>query len=241
MKKLVLTIASVAGLSLAGYSQGTVFFDNNAANGYVVTSANGASSSAVDNTYAVAGSFNVQLFGLAGNVQSVSGLTGINAYNYLNPANLISDGFVAAGGGGAATTGSAGGFAVGAAATIAGSPGVFPFGNGNPGSTVVAVVAWTGSASTFAAALTQWQAGSIFMGILAFEQQLGPGGTSPVPELGLGWNQIPNSPNSVANGGSLGAGQDLIMTANAVPEPSTLALAGLGGFGMLMAMRRKKA
>jgi hypothetical protein len=28
---------------------------------------------------------------------------------------------------------------------------------------------------------------------------------------------------------------------SAVPEPSTLALAGLGGFGMLMAMRRKKA
>jgi hypothetical protein len=27
----------------------------------------------------------------------------------------------------------------------------------------------------------------------------------------------------------------------AVPEPSTLALAGLGGFGMLMALRRKKA
>ena len=31
------------------------------------------------------------------------------------------------------------------------------------------------------------------------------------------------------------------VTTSAVPEPSTLALAGLGGFGMLMAMRRKKA
>jgi hypothetical protein len=30
-------------------------------------------------------------------------------------------------------------------------------------------------------------------------------------------------------------------TVSAVPEPGTLALAGLGGFGMLMALRRKKA
>ena len=32
-----------------------------------------------------------------------------------------------------------------------------------------------------------------------------------------------------------------VTSAAPVPEPSTLALAGLGGFGMLMAMRRKKA
>lgn len=32
---------------------------------------------------------------------------------------------------------------------------------------------------------------------------------------------------------------EVVLTA--VPEPSTLALAGLGGFGMLMALRRKKA
>ena len=32
-----------------------------------------------------------------------------------------------------------------------------------------------------------------------------------------------------------------VYNVTSVPEPSTLALAGLGGFGMLMAMRRKKA
>jgi hypothetical protein len=38
---------------------------------------------------------------------------------------------------------------------------------------------------------------------------------------------------------SLGGTYNLDLTS--VPEPSSLALAGLGGFGMLMAMRRKKA
>ena len=37
------------------------------------------------------------------------------------------------------------------------------------------------------------------------------------------------------------AGLQNFTVASPVPEPSTLALAGLGGFGMLMAFRRKKA
>ena len=242
MKKTLLAISMLASATLIGYSQGGVYFNNSTANGYVVTSANGASSSAADATYAVAGSFTAQLWAINGNVQSTSGLTGIDAYGFLNPANLVSDNFnqvVNVGN----VAGSDGIFATPTAASVQNNVGAFPYVNGNPGSGVVAVVAWTGSATTFATALTQWQAGSIFMGILAFEQQFGPGGQSPsTPDLSQGWNQLANSPNSAANSIG-GSSQDLIMTKqpSGVPEPSTLALAGLGGFGMLMAMRRKKA
>lgn len=46
--------------------------------------------------------------------------------------------------------------------------------------------------------------------------------------------------NTPASGPLIGM-QGFTVSLVAVPEPSTLALAGLGGFGMLMAMRRKKA
>lgn len=46
---------------------------------------------------------------------------------------------------------------------------------------------------------------------------------------------------TVAGSGDVGVGGMQPFSVYAVPEPSTLALAGLGGFGMLMAFRRKKA
>lgn len=46
----------------------------------------------------------------------------------------------------------------------------------------------------------------------------------------------------LTNFGDNGPGMpNMFVAAVPVPEPSTLALAGLGGFGMLMALRRKKA
>ena len=74
------------------------------------------------------------------------------------------------------------------------------------------------------------------MGILAFVQPLGAGGLDPnVPDLGLGWNTLPNSTQSSAQGGD----EDLIMV-KAVPEPTTLAIAAMGGLSLL-GLRRKKA
>jgi len=236
MKKLALTIAAVAGASLVGYSQGTVYVNNDSANGYVVTSAYSDTSSAVDATYANAANFSVQLFMLTGNVQSTSGLTGLDAYSFLNPNDLTLNNFVA---GTAVGSGSAGVFSIGNATTTP-NTGSDSLTTGPGISTVVALVAWTGAYATYSAALTAWNAhtAGVDIGILAFEQALAPGGTDPtVADLSLGWDTIANSPNAAANGGN----QDLILTANSVPEPGTLALAGLGGFGMLMALRRKKA
>jgi len=58
----------------------------------------------------------------------------------------------------------------------------------------------------------------------------------PPPTPGSGVNLLISKATPV-NG--LVVGSDLVMTP--VPEPTTLALAGLGGFGMLMALRRKQA
>ena len=74
------------------------------------------------------------------------------------------------------------------------------------------------------------------MGILAFVQPLGAGGSDPECS-GPGWarNTLPNSTQSSAQGGD----EDLIMV-KAVPEPTTLAIAAMGGLSLL-GLRRKKA
>ena len=224
MKKLTLTIAVVLSAALSGFSQGQVNFENANANGYVIqSSADHTAASA--NSYVQSSAFTAQLWALSGPTTTVPGA--VDSYGYLAPSALLSSGF--------AFTGT----------SIAGSAGAFgPVTAVVPGTsantTVLAVVCWTGASTTFAQALSAYNAGTAFMGILAFAQQIAgapPAGLTGQTDIAIGWNALANSPLSGAKDGS----QDLIMTVGAVPEPSTLALAGLGGFGMLMAMRRKKA
>jgi len=100
-----------------------------------------------------------------------------------------------------------------------------------PADAVIAVVAWTGGYSTYAAALAS---GTSDIGILVFVQGVGPASPSPYTEdISTGWNSTPNSPTSAANGGN----EDLILSP--VPEPGTMALAGLGSLSLFL-LRRKK-
>ena len=66
--------------------------------------------------------------------------------------------------------------------------------------------------------------------------------TANDPHATVFFSQATSNPNA---GPPIAAGNFSLMPSvtllTSVPEPSTLALAGLGGFGMLMAMRRKKA
>ena len=69
MKKLILTITATVGVSMAGYSQGNVAFNDESTygEGYVVLDSNGHLSSSTAN-YVAASDFTVQVYALAGNV-----------------------------------------------------------------------------------------------------------------------------------------------------------------------------
>jgi hypothetical protein len=100
--------------------------------------------------------------------------------------------------------------------------GVVP-GVGASGTAFIQVLTWSGAATY---ALAQTTSGAWYGSSTIFSQTIG----STVPAA-------PSTPTPA----SLALPANIIETTAAVPEPSSLALAGLGGFGMLMAMRRKKA
>jgi len=82
------------------------------------------------------------------------------------------------------------------------------------------VVAYNGSSYTDTSSTFRGRSGAFTMASLPIDT------LSTVPLLGDNGQAMPNF---------------FVAQVAAVPEPSTLALAGLGGFGMLMAFRRKKA
>lgn len=228
MKKLILTITAVAGASLTAFAQGQVGFANADANGYVVTSSLPDTSSSAAGTYALAASFTTELWALPSPTSTTGGLSGLDAYGFLNPINLTSDGFseVTSVGNVAGVEGS---FSAALNAIIPGT---------TSGNTVLAVVAWTGAATTFAEALAAYQNGTGYLGILAFVNPVGPASPTPYSgDISTGWNLLQNSPRTAAVGGITGSTEDLILTT--VPEPTTMAMAALGGLSLL-ALRRKK-
>jgi len=221
MKKLAITIAAVAGASLTAFSQGQVNFENANANGYVIeSSASHTATSA--GSYVQSASFTAQLWALSGPSTTVP--AAVDSYGYLAPSSLASSGFSLVSG--TTTAGSAGAFNAGTVVV----PGT------TSANTILAVVCWSGTWANLATAL----ANQAYVGVLAFQQTIGPAQPSPidpaVADVAIGWNTLANSPLSAANSGN----EDLIMTqATVVPEPGTMALAALGGASLLLFRRRK--
>jgi hypothetical protein len=234
MKKLILTATAIVGAAMGAYAQGVVFFNDTAyptVPGYVVTDVNGHLSSSTAN-YVATPNFTAALYQMPGNVTSLSSLTAQpDAYGYLTPAQLATDGFTLVGTtlGGSANLQSDGYFD-GGTSTLTGTAGGYSLGSSSYTSfDVLALVCWTGTSANLAAAITA----NADVGIFAFVNPIGPGGSDPhVPELS-GWPTT-LSPANTANDGF----PELILAP--VPEPCTLAIATLGGLSLL-GLRRKKA
>ena len=106
------------------------------------------------------------------------------------------------------------------------SGGTYPVtGVASGGSGYIEILAWTGQYSSWAAAQAANTEGVFASAAPVIFQQGGFGGGQ-------------NAPGDLT---AMPAINMLQVPVVGVPEPSTLALAGLGGFGMLMAFRRKKA
>jgi hypothetical protein len=221
MKKIILTITAVIGASLSGFSQGQVAFENVNANGFVATDPNGHTTGSTSGYVQQTASFDVACYSI--DVTTTSGLNGLDSYGYLNPLDLTSDGFTQDAVAGSLTplVGTAGAF----------GPQTAIINGVVSANAVIAVVVWTGGYTTYAAALAS---GTSDIGILVFVNAVGPAPQSPyTADIATGWDSLPNSPTSAANGGN----EDLILSA--VPEPGTMALAGLGSLSLFLLLRKK--
>jgi len=220
MKKLILTLLVITGATFSGYSQGVINFDNTPTGyGSVVVNNSGV--------FSYSGSFTVALF--AAVPTAVTLAQGPDAYGQLTYSQFLADSFTLA----ATTTGGGqyGTFS-GGTATL-GVAGGYSAGNYTVND-YVALAAWTGGYANLAAAVTANAA----YGIITFVNPVGPGGASPnIPNLS-GWLGVTPTPADATFEGS-GYPNDLIMTVHAVPEPSTMALAALGGVSLLLFRRRK--
>jgi len=226
MKKL-LTITAIAGLALAAYSQGSVDLQNQGGG------INGAIDLNTDGTLSLATSFTVALYyGDVGGAAVTTPLANADQYGQLTYAGFEADSSELA-----ATPALT-------ANELAGNPGLFNGGVATLGisgsysggaytsSDVLVLAAWSGTYATLAQAV----AANAEVGFLTFINPVGPGGSDPHVPLLTGWQALTPTPAAVAFEGGLGY-PDLVMSP--VPEPTTLALAALGGAAMLL-IRRKK-
>jgi PEP-CTERM motif len=203
MNKLLMGMA-LAGSTLAALGQGSVLVDNQTAVGGIAIYIAG-------NYYT--GPYGVEIWAKTGAIGA-----NINAFNGNNPAtayaNLSVDGYQLA------TTFADRTMTMSFPGTLV-ALGTATAANVNPGINAVAVVAWTGNAASFDAAV----AGGAKAGVYTFVN---------------GFFTIPGPPTILSDG--WGA-TDLIMGAGlitSIPEPGTFALVGLGG-AMLLGLRRRKA
>jgi len=225
MKKILLTVAAVTGMSLVAHSQGVISFQNEAGiNGLVdlQSTANGSLSWAT--------SFTVALYYADVSGAATTTSLGANQYGYLTTSQfasaVTSDGLTLGGTTTEDSSGSGGaGFFNGGALTLNVAGGV---------SDDIVLAAWTGGYATLALA----EAANAEIGIIAFQNALGVGGTTPGTPYLTGWNGLTATPAVQTFEGGPGY-PDLVMSPTVVPEPGTMALAGLGSLSLFL-LRRKK-
>jgi hypothetical protein len=225
MKKSIITIAALIGIGTVAYSQGVVVFGNANINSDVIAyNADNTVLTGVGN-YVPAGSFTAELWYTASTSQPTAASLGANSYGYINPLTFNSSGLTLID----TQTGSNGAFEDSAASVLSGTTG---------GAAVTLLLeVWTGNFADLASAIS----GGANVGIIAFSNPTSNGPLDSNPTYLTGWDGLTASPAAAAYNSTTFGGSDLILSPTTVPEPTSLALAGLGGFGMLMALRRKQA
>jgi len=222
MKKTLLITLATGALAASAMAQGTISFQASAANGLVSYSLDGGTT--VAGSVPTGANGGVPGFGI-GNVAIYAAPNGT--------AVTLANGLPSFG---------AGWSVAGSVLGITPTPGktaatsfTLPAGAGAPGANVeLEIVGWTGTATSWADAVAQ---GTDLYGYTG--ESLAAGGT-----LGaLGWSQPTGNPTSTPPGTPsatiTGAGgyQGLIL--KSVPEPTTIALGGLGAAALLLFRRRK--
>jgi len=243
MKKLVLTsMAMVLGAVLA-HAQGTITIASTVAtaqtNNYSGSGPATAAAGSAAWDYEVLDMSQAAWGGLSANQQTAAyGLSGLSGANLTAAIGLWSDAAVSgtgsalhAGGINSSANGVAAGWAAPTGATY--TTGTVDY---------YTVLGWNSSAGNWATILAALQAGTQNGGALWFGQTTTPaynysgGGPSGLPAVGL----FGASGTGLAGSGGLPTVGALILgQAGTVPEPATLALAGLGGISMLFLRRRK--
>jgi hypothetical protein len=218
MKKLLLTLSAVIGVSAAAFGQGSVLLQDGATPDFGGVSTAGTNSNDGTVSHYYTGSLTLEIFAiqnasLATLQADQSGLLADAGNNVAAMALLTADGFglqTINGGSNIVVAASGGTFQVGSAATIGNSGTITP-----SGTTVNTEYVLYGSIN-----------GGASFGILALNPSV-TGAAAP---------GTPANMNSIWPGSS---SQAFNLYLQPVPEPTTLALAGLGGLSMLFLRRRK--
>jgi len=224
MKKTLLITLATGAMAASALAQGTVAFQANAANGFVSYSLNGTTSVSAPTPAAGGvpgfGNANIGFFAAPDGTAVTLGANGLPTFS-----------------GAWTVAGSVLGISPTAGKTAATSF-TLPAGAGAAGANVeMEIVGWTGTATSWADALAQGTdlygfTGEIFngsaLGKMGWSQGTGNPNATPLPIL----------PVNIVTGA--GGYQGLVLQGNSItPEPTTIALGGLGAAALLLFRRRK--
>jgi hypothetical protein len=240
MKKIVLTITAITALASSSFAQGLIFFSGgSAASTRISTNSvvGGPSGGAASTTAPVAGTYYYALFVSTANTASGSTSTAIdgNNSNYVfdNSSGWtlvgIAQNTAQAGRFGAVSQGSTSGSQAGINGD--GSLSVPSIAGGTSVHTVV--VGWSANVATTLSGLIAWYDGGANTQGYIGQSAIGSG-------LALGDGALVSTSNAMGTqAGQVGGFLLGLTNPTIIPEPGTMALAGLGGLSLL-AFRRKK-